>query len=137
MRHTFAAALCCAAPLIATPALAQHEVNLRTDALFYGDNTEFHSPFRDGETLFGVAARAAVEASLSERVSIGAGISVNQRFGSEEAFEQVRPVLALTLRGRRSTFVLGTLPFQSVASPVGPDNDGPHGLLPPVQRETL
>lgn len=137
MRHTFAAALCCAAPLIASPAFAQHDVALRTDALFYGDNTEFHNPFRDGETLFGVAARAAVEAALNERVSIAAGISVNQRFGSDEAFEQVRPVLSLTLRGRRSTFVLGTLPFQSVAGPVGPDNGGPHRLLPPVQRESL
>ena len=137
MRHTLAAAQCCAALLFASPAFAQHEVTLRTEALFYGDNTEFHNPFRDGETLFGVAARAAVEASLNERVSIGAGVSVNQRFGSDDSFEQVRPVISLTVRGRRSTFVLGTLPFASIARPIGPDNDGPHGLLPPVQRESL
>jgi hypothetical protein len=137
MRHTFAAALCCAAPLFASPALAQHDVTLRTEALFYGDDTEFHNEFRDGETLFGVAARGAVEASLSERVTIAAGIAVNQRFGSDDAFEQVRPVISLTVRGQRSTFVVGTLPFSSIDNPVGPDNDGPHRLVPPLQRESL
>ena len=57
------------------------------------------------------------------------------RFGSERAFESVRPVIALTVRGRRSTFVMGT--FLQPSAPVGPDRGGPHGLLPPIQRETL
>jgi len=49
-------------------------------------------------------------------------------------------VIALTVTGRRSTFVFGTLPApppQGAAGPIGPDRGGPHGLLPPIQRETL
>ncbi len=54
------------------------------------------------------ASRA--EIALNERVTVSAGGFANQRFGSENAFEQARPVLSLTVRGRRSSFVLGTLP---------------------------
>ena len=36
---------------------------------------------------------------------------------------------------RRSVF--GTLPGPHVGDPPGPDRTGPHGLLPPIQRETL
>jgi hypothetical protein len=116
---------------------AQDRLAVRSDFLFYGDNTEFHNPFRDGETLFGAAARVAVEIGLNDRVLVSAGAFGNQRFGSENAFEQVRPVLSLTVRGRRSSFVFGTLPPRSSERPAGPDRDGPHELLPPLQRETL
>jgi hypothetical protein len=70
-------------------------------------------------------------------VRLAAGVDVNQRFGSESAFELVRPVLALSVRGRRSTFIFGTLDTPRAAIPSGPDRTGPHGLLPPIQRERL
>ncbi len=116
---------------------AQEKVTLRSDILLYGDNTEFRNPFREGETIFGAVARLYGEFELNPRVVISLGALGNQRFGSKKAFEQARPVIALTARGRRSTFILGTLPARTVDRPLGPDRSGPHGLLPPLQRETL
>jgi hypothetical protein len=112
-------------------------VTLRSDAIFYGDNTEFHNPFREGETIFGAAIRIVANIDVNGRVTLAAGAFANQRFGSENAFEQVRPVLSLTVRGRRSAFIFGALPPQTSTMPIGPDREGPHGLLPPLQRETL
>ena len=128
--------LLCAA-LLPSSASAQEQLAIRSDFLFYGDNTEFSNPFRDGETIFGAVARASLEIALNDRVTVSAGAFGNQRFGSEHAFEQVRPVLSLAIRGSRSMFVLGTLPPITRAFPVGPDRGGPHDLLPPLQRETL
>jgi hypothetical protein len=116
---------------------AQEKVTLRSDVLLYGDNTEFRNPFREGETIFGAAVRVAVETELSPRVTVTLGGFGNQRFGSEDAFEKVRPVIAMTVRGGRSSFVFGTLPAPAVTGPMGPDRGGLHGLLPPLQRETL
>lgn len=118
-------------------ASAQEQIAIRSDFLFYADNTEFRNPFREGETIFGAAVHAAAEIGLNDRVTLSVGGFGNQRFGSEDAFEQVRPVLALTLRGRRSSFVFGTLPMRTTGRAAGPDRDGPHDLLPPLQRETL
>src|SRR5205823_10695347 len=108
-----------------------------SDVLLYGDNTEFRNPFREGETIFGAAVRAAFDVGLSSRASLVLGAFGNQRFGSEKAFERARPAIALTVRGRRSAFVFGTLPALTPGGPAGPDRGGSHGLLPPLQRETL
>lgn len=112
-------------------------MTLQSDAIFYGDNTEFHNPFREGETIFGAAVRIVAIVDVTGRVTLTAGAFANQRFGSENAFEQVRPVLSLNVHGRRSAFIFGALPPQTSSVPVGPDRAGPHGLLPPLQRETL
>jgi len=119
------------------PASAQERVTLQSDALFYGDNTEFRNPFREGETIFGTAVRLAVAADITDRVRFSLGVFGNIRFGGDDAFELVRPIVALEIRGRRSSFVFGTLPGPHVGDPPGPDRTGPHGLLPPIQRETL
>jgi len=118
-------------------ALAQERVTLRSDVLLYGDNTEFRNPFREGETIFGAAARVFVETELSEKASLSLGGFGNQRFGSEQAFDLARPVIALTIHGRRSSFTFGTLPALAPDGPMGPDRGGTHALLPPLQRETL
>jgi len=123
--------------LRSTSAAAQEQVVLRSDVLLYGDNTEFHNPFRKGETIFGAAVRLTAGIDLNDRVTLVMGAFGNQRFGSEQAFEQVRPVLSLTVRGDRSAFVFGAFPAPTVNAPVGPDRNGPHALLPPLQRETL
>jgi hypothetical protein len=122
---------------VSLPVTGQERLSVRADALFYGDNTEFSNPFREGETLFGAAARVAGVVEMNDRTSLTIGVFGNQRFGSDDAFEEVRPVIALTVRGARSSFVMGTLPPPSSGAPTGPDRGGPHGLLPPFQRETL
>jgi len=119
----------------ADASIAQQGVTLAAGAMFYGDNTEFRNPFREGETLFGAAVRLDASIELSDTVSLALGVFGNQRFGGEQSFELVRPVLALTVQGRRSRLVFGTLFTPHSAG--GPDRTGPHGLLPPIQRETL
>jgi hypothetical protein len=120
-----------------SPAAAQQGLSAAADVIFYGDNTEFRNAFSEGETMFGVAARGEARIELGNGVRLAAGVDVNQRFGSESAFEQVRPVLALSVRGQRSTFIFGTLDTPRAGTPPGPDRAGPHGLLPPMQRERL
>ena len=81
--------------------------------------------------------RVFADLELNTRVSVQLGGFGNQRFGSDRAFEQARPVISLTVRGRRSSFVFGALPALTPSAPAGPDRGGPHALLPPLQRETL
>jgi hypothetical protein len=119
----------------ADAAIAQPGLELSAGAMFYGDNTEFRNPFREGETLFGAAVRLDASIELSDTVSLALGVFGNQRFGGEQSFELVRPVIALTVQGPRSRLVFGTLFTPHCAG--GPDRTGPHGLLPPIQRETL
>lgn len=116
---------------------AQENVTLRSDILLYGDNTEFRNPFREGETIFGAAVRVYADVGIGPHATISLGAFGNQRFGSEHAFDMARPVIALTVRGPRSSFVFGTLPALGPGGPAGPDRGGLHGLLPPIQRETL
>lgn len=104
---------------------------------FYGDNTEFANPFRRGETIFGTWAKVFAEARTSERLAIRAGVFGNQRFGSDDGFDEVRPVLALVIGSPRSRLVLGTLETVRRVDGDGPDRTGPHSLLPPLQVETL
>lgn len=121
----------------APPPAPGPSVTLKGDALLYGDNTEFRNPFREGETIFGAAPRVALAFTLGGRADVELGAAANHLFGGDDAFESVRPVVALTVRGRRSAFTFGTLPLPRIDPAAGPDHGGPHGLLPPLQRETL
>jgi len=115
----------------------QEHLTLRADLMLYGDNTEFRNPFREGETIFGAAVRPSADMFLNRRVRVTLGALMNQRFGGEDAFELVRPVIAVAFVSPRSSFLIGTLPWPRPDFPDGPDRSGPHGLLPPLQRETL
>jgi hypothetical protein len=130
-----AALLASLALAAATPAAGQPELAVEADLAFYGDNTEFSNPFREGETLLGVHGRLVVEARVSDRVSVSGGVFGNQRFGSTKAFEDVRPVFSLVIGRPRSRLVLGTL--LASRHDTGPDRVSPHGLLPPLQAETF
>jgi hypothetical protein len=114
----------------------QEHLTVRTDLMLYGDNTEFRNPFREGETIFGAAVRPALDIEVSRRVTVTLGALTNQRFGGDDAFELVRPVVAVRFQGATSAFLIGTLPWRA-GLPDGPDRSSPHGLLPPLQRETL
>jgi hypothetical protein len=116
---------------------AQPGVLLTSDVLLYGDNTEFRNPFREGETIFGAAARIGADIELTPAVTLRLGAFGNVRFGSDDGFEMVRPVVALDVRRGGSTFTFGTLPPPNSLGTLGPDRAGPHGLLPSQQRETL
>ena len=98
-------------------AAAQEHLTIRSELLFYGDNTEFHNPFREGETIFGAALRLEADVDLNDRVRVAIGGFGNQRFGSERSFDLVRPILALIVSGRRSEFVFGTFPMRRRPAP--------------------
>jgi hypothetical protein len=119
------------------PAAAQARVTVTADLIFYGDNTEFRNPFREGETIFGTTARVAAEIELNPRVRVRLGVLGDRRFGSDEAFDLVRPLATLEVYGDRHRFGVGSLPPPRLVDPPGPDRSGPRGLLPPLQRETL
>jgi hypothetical protein len=119
------------------PALAQEHVTVTADLIFYGDNTEFRNPFRKGDTVFGTTARVGAEIGWNDRVRLRVGVLGDRRFGSETAFDLVRPIAALEVHGGGHRVGIGTLPPPRVLDPPGPDRAGPRGLLPPLQRETL
>ena len=77
------------------PLADAQSVTIRADALFYGDNTEFRNPFREGETIFGAAIGLAADLELSHRALLSLGAFGNQRFGGDDAFELVRPIVTL------------------------------------------
>lgn len=116
---------------------AQDRITLAADLLFYGDNTEFRNPFREGETIFGTAGWLRASVDVNDRVNVALGVFGNQRFGSSDAFERVRPVAALTVRSGGSAFIFGTLPSRDRTMDAPAGGSGLHGLLPPLQRETL
>lgn len=127
----------CLVHLGAQSVSAQERVRLRTNTTLYGDNTEFFNPFRDGETLLGAATTVALDVELNETVTFSGGVFVNHRFGSEEFAEKVRPIFALRLRSDHQNFIFGTLDTNERLKDLGLDRTGPHGLLPPLQTETL
>lgn len=113
------------------------DYSLDASATFFGDNTEFFNPFRTGQTLIGTHALVSGEARTSERLAIRAGVFGLQSFGSDKAFDQVRPVLTLVIGRPQSRLLLGTLETVRRSDGMGPDRTSPHGLLPPMQIETL
>jgi hypothetical protein len=135
MPRALLAVICLSA---ASPAAAQMpDLGFEATVTFYGDNTEFSNPFRRGQTLIGTWATAVVDARVSDRLLLRGGVFGNQRFGSDDSFDEVRPVLALVVGSRASRLVLGTLETVRRVDGAGPDRTGPHDLLPPIQVETL
>lgn len=119
------------------PAAAQ-SYTAATDLFFYGDNTEFANDYRRGETVFGASGRVFLEIALNEAVTLRAGFFGLGRFGAHEFLEHGEPLLALEVRRGPSRFVFGSLETMAAQPGVGgPDRETPHGLLPPLQQETL
>lgn len=108
------------------------------DLLFYGDNTEFANPFREGETLLGASGRITLDVALNKIVTLRGGIFGLGRFGAHTFLEQGEPVLALAIGDASSRFIFGSLETAATRTAVaGPDVETLHGLLPPLQREQL
>ena len=63
-----------------------------TDLLFYGDNTEFANPFREGETLLRrLGPRLSRRGASTMRVTVRGGLFGLGRFGSHEFLEHAEP----------------------------------------------
>ena len=108
------------------------------DLLFYGDNTEFASQFARGETIMGVSGRVFIDATMNDAVRIRGGFFGSGRFGAHEFLEHAEPMIALEVSKGTSRFVFGSLETIQLRHDVaGPDRETLHGLLPPLQRESL
>jgi hypothetical protein len=131
-----------AAWMVALVAFAPSDVrgqslSIGVETLFYGDNTEFANPFREGDTVFGVFARVFLAARLGDNAELRLGVAGNQRYGSDDSFELVRPVISLAVGKPSNRFIFGTLATPRLGDPAGPDLRTPHGLFPLFQVETL
>ena len=118
-------------------ATAQDRIAFVVDMTFYGDNTEFFNPWREGETLLGTEGRLFMDVDLSEHVTLRGGLFGDHRFGDDDNFRIVRPVLALHVKNDVTRFIIGSIESGTRQVGLGPDQLGPHGLLPPLQRESL
>ncbi len=118
------------------PAAAQDRISFVVDMTFYGDNTEFFNPWREGETLLGAETRLFLDIDLNEHVTLRGGLFGDHRFGDDTNFENVRPVLALHVKNDVTRFIIGSIESGTRVG-LGPDRLGPHGLLPPLQRTSL
>ena len=118
-------------------AAAQDRIVFVVDTTFYGDNTEFFNPWRDGETLLGAETRLFLDIDLNEHVTLRGGLFGDHRFGDAHNFENVRPILALHVKNDVTRFIIGSIESGTQQVGLGPDRLGPHGLLPPLQRTSL
>jgi hypothetical protein len=123
--------------LSTVPAAAQ-TYSAGADVLLYADNTEFANPFRTGETTLGASGRIFIDAALNDTVTLRGGLFGLGRFGSHRALEHAEPVLALQMSRGDSRFIFGSLDTAAFRHDTrGPDLETPHGLLPPIQQDTL
>lgn len=111
--------------VMAVPANAQ-SVTWRNLATFYADNTEFFTPFRVGETILGAQVQTFLDIGLSSRSSVRAGVFGDQRYGSDEFFDPVKPIISFRYQTPALLAVLGTL-----------ETENRHGYLEPLEVTTL
>lgn len=106
------------------PTIAQR-IDLRTRATLYGDNTEFFTPYRTGETILGGQVTSWLEAHPSRHNTLRLGVFADHRFGSGEFADSVKPVIAFRHLTTHSLGVIGTL-----------ETERRHGLLDAVMVST-
>lgn len=111
--------------MIAAPTLGAQRLDWRTRAVLYGDNTEFFTPYRTGETILGGQVSTWLEAAPSRKTELHLGVFVDRRWGSGNVVDSVKPILSARYRTRHGLGVLGTL-----------ENIRRHGLLDPVMVST-
>jgi hypothetical protein len=111
--------------LVVVAPLAAQRIDWQSRVVLYGDNTEFFTPYRTGETILGGQLTTWLEAATGRRTALRAGFFADRRWGSEQFTDSLKPVLQAAFRGRHTTAVLGTL-----------DAERRHGLLDPLMVST-
>lgn len=101
-------------------------VDWRTRATFYGDNTEFFTPFRTGETILGAQFSTFLDIVPSRHTRVHAGVFGDLRYGSDEFLDPVKPILSFRYQTPATLGVLGTL-----------ETGKRHGYLEPLEVTTL
>ncbi len=92
----------------------------------YGDNTEFFTPYREGETILGGQFTSAIAVAPADKFEIRAGVFGDVRWGSEKFLDKTRPILSFRYHSPTSLGVIGTL-----------ETGRRHGFLEPLEVTTL
>ena len=119
-------ALLLALMLVGTVDAGAQSVDWRTRATFYGDNTEFFTPFRTGETILGAQFSTFLDIVPTEHTRIHAGVFGDLRYGDDEFLDPVKPILSFRYETPSTLGVLGTL-----------ETKNRHGYLEPLAVTTL
>ncbi|HWC65898.1 MAG TPA: hypothetical protein VG777_07440 [Thermoanaerobaculia bacterium] len=112
--------------LAAARAAGAHTVEWKNVATFYGDDTEFSTPYRTGETILGAQLSTFLSIRPSEKTEVLAGAFGDHRSGGERFSDPVKPILSFRYHGATSLGVLGTLETRER-----------HGFLEPLEVTTL
>ena len=119
----------------ASPCAAQAPISLRIAAVFFGDDTELSNLFRPGESILGSNQRIIAEIEAGDHAALQFGVYAIERAGSHSPIDRALPIVSLRLHSPTQHLTLGTL--STDRADFGPDRPTPHGLLPPLARETL
>ncbi|HUP89541.1 MAG TPA: hypothetical protein VM100_09330, partial [Longimicrobiales bacterium] len=65
-----------------------------THGTLYGDNTEFFTPYRVGETILGGTVASYLRMKTGPRTTLNVGFIADHRSGSEQFAHPFRPVLS-------------------------------------------
>jgi hypothetical protein len=134
-RRRIVLALAIAVFATASPCAAQAPISLRVAAVFFGDDAELSNPFRPGESILGSNQRIIAEIEAGDRATLQVGVYAIERAGSHSPIDHALPIVSLRLHSPTQQLTLGTL--STDRADFGPDRTTPHGLLPPLARETL
>ncbi|MGH9365894.1 MAG: hypothetical protein ACRD1B_11625 [Thermoanaerobaculia bacterium] len=102
------------------------DVHWKSEFLFYLDNTEFSTPYRDGETILGAWFKTYLELATGGNTHVKAGVFGDHRSGDTKFLNPVKPILAFLWQSDRSLAVLGAL-----------EPRDRHGYLEPLEATTL
>lgn len=102
------------------------DLKIEGTCLFYGDNTEFSGPYREGETILGAYITSWLTFRPAPGISVRAGLIGNGRYGSDEFMEETDPILSFVYRKHRHELVIGSYFPESR-----------HGFLDALQVSTL
>lgn len=106
--------------------LPAQSVTWRNRATFYGDNTEFFTPYRVGETILGAQLETWLDVRTGNHTQVLAGVFGDYRYGSDQFADDVKPIISFRYSTDHLSGILGTL-----------ENTDRHGYLEPIQATVL
>ena len=115
----------CALFLLMARPLSSQQITWRTVATLYGDNTEFFTPYRVGETILGGQLSSWFDGVLGPHASVDLGLFADRRAGSNQFVDSLKPILSFRYRTTHGLGVFGTL-----------ETVDRHGLLEPLMVTT-
>ncbi len=110
--------------MLVAPVHAQ-SLSWHTVAALYGDNTEFFTPYRVGETIMGGQLSTWVGAKYDANSELRIGIFADHRSGSADFTDSLKPIIAFRHKSEHSLGVFGTL-----------ETVDRHGLIEPLMVTT-